>query len=139
MKKIIFGLILISFLIMPVVALAARDCTTPCDGIIDDPNTTIDEHADCITRCENALIAGKEEITNLVITITNWFAGIVFAIAVIMIIYGGVLYITAAGSEDQTKKAQSLLTYAVIGIAVALLAFGAQALISSFLGMGSVK
>ncbi|MFH1392677.1 MAG: hypothetical protein ABIG90_03385, partial [bacterium] len=78
-------------------------------------------------------ITNYQQISTLISTITRWFQGIVMAIAIIMIIYGGVLYITAGGSEDQTKKAQSLLTYALIGIAVVLLAWGAEFLVLSFL------
>jgi len=133
MKKIIFSLILISFLVMPAVALALTK-EEAC-GSITDPVLK----ADCEARWDAATFHSKEDITDLVITITNWFAAIVFAIAVIMIIYGGVLYITAAGSEDKAKTARRLLTYACIGIAVAILAFGAQALINSFLGMGGTK
>jgi len=132
MKKIIIGLILISFLTMPVVALAySQEAQNACKDYTDAASKD-----NCMARYDSALIHTKEDITNLVITITNWFAGIVFAIAVIMLIYGGVLYMTAAGSEEKAKTARRLLLYACIGIAVAILAFGAQALINSFLGMG---
>jgi len=37
-------------------------------------------------------------------------------IAVGVLVYGGFLYITAAGNEDQAKKAKMLVAYAVIGL-----------------------
>jgi len=82
-------------------------------------------------------ITSYAQVSNLVISITRWFAAIVFAIAVIMIIYGAVLYITSGGSEDKAKTAKKLLIYACIGIAVAILAFGAQFLVQSFLESGT--
>lgn len=93
----------------------------------------------CQSCCQNLLygftspIFSQSQIFKLIVEFTTWFAAIVFAIAVIMIIYGGVLYITAAGSEEKAKTARRLLLYACIGIAVAILAFGAQFLVQSFL------
>ena len=40
-----------------------------------------------------------------------------------MVIYGGVLYVTAAGNDDQVGKAKNVILYAVIGIVVILLSF----------------
>lgn len=42
-------------------------------------------------------------------------------IAVFAIIYGGYLYMTAAGNPEQVDKAKKVLIYAIIGIVVALL------------------
>lgn len=42
-------------------------------------------------------------------------------IAVFAIIYGGYLYMTAAGNPEQVDKAKKVLFYAIIGIVVVLL------------------
>ena len=39
-----------------------------------------------------------------------------------MIIYGGFTIITAAGSPEKAGKGKSIITYAMIGVAVAVLA-----------------
>lgn len=57
-------------------------------------------------------------VSNL-ITYVLWFLG---ALAVIFVIYGGILYITSGGDADKTKKARDTLLYAVIGIVVVVLA-----------------
>lgn len=44
-------------------------------------------------------------------------------IAVLMIMYAGFLYVTAAGDPGQIKKAHDALLYAVIGAAILLGAF----------------
>lgn len=46
------------------------------------------------------------------------FAG---ALAVLFIIYAGVLYITSSGSKDRIDTAKKTLTYAVLGIIVIVL------------------
>lgn len=43
-------------------------------------------------------------------------------VAVITIIYGGYLYMTAQGNEAQRKKGSSVLTWAVIGVVIVLIA-----------------
>ena len=134
MKKLIIIPILALMLFLPLYASADRDCAALCEHVTDDPNTTgVNEFTECKERCENAIIASKEEIIDLIVKVTNWFAAIVFAIAVVMLLYAGFLYITAGGSEDKAGTARKLITYALIGIAVAILAFGAQAIVSSFL------
>lgn len=41
-------------------------------------------------------------------------------IAVISFIIAGIIYLTAAGDEEQAKKAKRAMTYAILGIIVAL-------------------
>ena len=48
-----------------------------------------------------------------------WFAG---ALAVIYLIYGGMLYITAGGDAEKATKGRTALINAIIGIIIILLA-----------------
>lgn len=43
-------------------------------------------------------------------------------IAVIFILYGGILYVTSQGNPDQTSRAQSTIINALAGLAVAIVA-----------------
>lgn len=49
--------------------------------------------------------------------------GIAFAIAVIMVIYGGYQYITSAGNEEKATSGRQTILYALIGIVIILLSF----------------
>ena len=64
----------------------------------------------------------------------NWLLYIVIALAVIFIIYAGFLYLTSGGDEDKTKAAKNYIIYAIIGIAIALLARGIVLLAKNFIG-----
>ncbi len=64
---------------------------------------------------------------------TNWFFGIVLFIAVIMLVYAGFTYITAGGNETKTATANKILIFALIGVAVSLLARGLPEVIQNFL------
>ena len=45
---------------------------------------------------------------------------VIGALSVIMIIYGGIRYITSAGNPDNVSKARNTITYAIVGLLVAL-------------------
>lgn len=54
---------------------------------------------------------------------TNFVLGFLGLFAVIIVIYGGVLYVASRGSEDQAEKGKKAITYAVIGILIVLGSF----------------
>ena len=55
--------------------------------------------------------------------VVNVMLFILGAIAVIMIIIGGIRYATSGGDASQTKSAKDTILYAVIGLVVAILAY----------------
>ena len=54
------------------------------------------------------------------IDILLWVSGI---LAIIYLIYSGILYLTAAGNPDSAKKGQQGLVNAIIGIVIIVLAY----------------
>lgn len=66
-------------------------------------------------------------------TITNVLLFIIGAIAVIMIVIGGMRYVLSGGDSSQITAAKNTILYAIIGIIVAILAYAAvNFVISSF-------
>lgn len=57
--------------------------------------------------------------------IIRWAFYVLMIVAVLFFIIAGFMFVTARGNDEQIKKARSMLTYAVIGLVVALLAAGA--------------
>jgi len=55
--------------------------------------------------------------------VISWVLGLLGLAAVIMIIYGGVIWMTAAGNEERVTKAKKILKYAVIGLVIILLSY----------------
>ncbi len=78
-----------------------------------------------------AATGGTGDFKALLLTIINYFLGFLGVLAVLMVIYGGVLYITASGDPQKAGKGQKIIMYAVIGIIIILLSF---ALINTVLG-----
>ncbi len=77
---------------------------------------------------------GESSVRALILTIVNFFLGFLGLIAVLMVIYGGVLIVTSAGKPEAADKGKKILTYAAIGIVIILLSF---AFVSTILGAGS--
>jgi len=66
---------------------------------------------------------GTTDLKQTVINIVNYVLGLLGLIAVIIIIYAGVLWLTAAGNEERVDKAKKILSAAVSGLIVILLAW----------------
>lgn len=76
---------------------------------------------------------GESSARDLIQKILNYFLGFLGFVATIMVIYGGVLYVTSAGNDDNVGKAKNILLYSVIGIVIILLSF---ALVNTVLQAG---
>ena len=72
---------------------------------------------------------------NTLFTVTNWVFYIMTIIAVLMIVFGGFTYITAAGDPTKAGKGKSILTFAIIGLAIALIAKLIPSLVRFILGV----
>lgn len=82
----------------------------------------------------NQIIVSKPgDIVTLLSNILGWISGIVFTIALIMLLYSAILWLTAGASETVHGKAKDVLIYAIVGIVVALLAFSAIPFLRSVL------
>jgi hypothetical protein len=67
--------------------------------------------------------AGDTALTTEIGDIVNLMLYLAGAIAVIVIIYGGIRYVTSTGDAARVKAAKDTIMYAVVGLIVALLAY----------------
>jgi len=76
--------------------------------------------------------------TGVFSTISSVLLFIVGAIAVIMIIIGGLRYVISSGDATQVQAAKNTILYALVGIIIAILAYAAvNFVIGSFVSSGS--
>jgi len=61
-------------------------------------------------------------------------SAIIGSLSVIMIIIAGILYLTSAGSPEKIGTAKKALTYAIIGIVIAIAASGIVDIIKNTVG-----
>jgi hypothetical protein len=55
--------------------------------------------------------------------IITYLMGLVGILAVAALVWGGIMYMTSAGSEERVKQAKNIITYAIIGLVVAVLSY----------------
>lgn len=102
MKKIATGLLTISLLFLPAIAAAQIN---PTDTI----GTTFG--------------MGTADLEDTVIQIVQWVLGFLGLVAVIMILIGGFQWMTAGGNEEKVASAKKIISAAVIGLIIVLLAW----------------
>lgn len=107
MKKIIVLLLLFSFVVFPVITLAA--------GTTDIPA------AQTLTNVEPI---PDTSVENTITFITNWLFAIFLIVAVWFFIWAGFTFVTANGDTEKVNKARNQVMYGVIGVLVAVMAKG---------------
>ncbi len=72
----------------------------------------------------------ETNLRDFVINVTNFILGFLGLIAILIIVYGGFLYLTAAGEQEKAEKGKKSVTYAIIGIVLIL---GSYAIVNTVL------
>ncbi|MBI4919873.1 hypothetical protein HY838_01105 [Candidatus Azambacteria bacterium] len=78
------------------------------------------------------IITSPQSIFTILNNVLNFLAAAVFVIAIIMLLYAAILFLTAGASETVHAKAKSVLMYAIVGIVVALLTYSVIPFIQNF-------
>ena len=112
LTALVLSLSFVGVISTPVLA----DIQNPCDAGIG-VNAGLCEEIPS-SKGDTEKTALKKTVTDVV----NWLLTFSGIIAVLFIIIGGIRYATSAGDPDKVKKAKNTLLYAIIGLAVALLA-----------------
>ncbi|MDB5163226.1 MAG: hypothetical protein JWO54_157 [Candidatus Saccharibacteria bacterium] len=115
MKKIqtyIAAFILLAMSAAVLMPIASVNALGPFDRVCADDNSDT-------AVCKNK----NDSSDSLVNNIVNTLLFVVGALSVLMIIIGGLLYVTSQGDSGSVTKAKNTVLYAVIGLIVALLAY----------------
>jgi hypothetical protein len=94
------------------------------------PLTAFAAESDTPTAVDPIAPSGDLDVAEVLTEIIWWVLGFSAAVAVLFLIIGGLLYITAAGNSDRAKTARQTILYAVIGLIVITLSFVIVALVS---------
>lgn len=114
MKRIIQSIIMtlgIGFVLLPASVGAVDVLEQACTGPDVASNPV----------CQNAG-GGKSALQGQILGITNALMFILGAVAVIVIVIGGIMYVVSAGDPGKAKTAKDTILYAVVGLVVALMA-----------------
>lgn len=67
-------------------------------------------------------ISEAVSLTQILLNILNFLLSVAGVIALIMLVVGGVTYVTSAGEEERIKTAKKIFLYSIVGIALTLAA-----------------
>ncbi len=106
----------------------------PASAACDLNNMSITTGADCARgNGQPAQLVGDGGIFNRITSILLFIVG---AVAVVMLIFGGIRYIVSGGDQANVTAAKNTILYAIIGIIVALLAYAAVKFVTGSLLVG---
>lgn len=88
----------------------------------DTPNDGIDQNCDGADGTFIASTGQTKDLGGLVDQVIVWLSRAVVVISILVLIWGGMMYATAAGDEQKTAKARKAIIGAIIGLIVGLLA-----------------
>jgi len=113
------GLVVATFFMLALVLKSpvfAADPITPglCAGV------NLEVGTDCSTGLTDA--EASEKFNRIIKTVINLFSLVVGVVSVIMIIYGGLRYITSGGNDTSVTGAKNTILYAIIGLVIVALA-----------------
>lgn len=107
-KKFGNGLLAVSLLVLPVLIFAA----------VQEPE---------------APITSMSQIESLILKVRNWIFTIFLIVAVVFVVMAAFGYLTSGGDPAKVKAAQQQLIYAIVAIAIALIAGGVVVLVRNFI------
>lgn len=75
---------------------------------------------------------GTSDLREVAINVIKWLLGILGLVAVSFLIYGGFLWLTAAGNEERIEKAKRVIVNAVIGLVIVLVSWAIVLYVAKF-------
>ena len=120
MKKMILSVLIVACSVFGFSAISVA--SLPTNVSAQAANSVVKKGIKTATTAdmENKSIAGEGGLISILINFLLWAVGI---LSVVMIIFSGFRYITSAGDAAKTKSAQTALTYSIVGLIVAVLAW----------------
>jgi len=81
-------------------------------------------------------VTREADAKKVIMNIVKWILGFTAALAILMIIFGGIMYIVSSGDSGRIDTAKNIVVYAIVGLVVVLLAYAIVASVSRGLGAG---
>jgi hypothetical protein len=77
---------------------------------------------DFISIIDRITGTGYTDLNELIIDALNLLIGAAAVVCVAVLIFSGIMYITASGDEAKIEKATKSLTYAIVGLVISFIA-----------------
>ena len=114
---ILAGLIAVAGMVGLAVPEQAMAVQCPLGSLRENQNVS------SIAECNIEPESDTGSLMKTVTTIINVVLGVVGIAAVIMIVIGGISFVTSQGDTSKVAKARNTILYGIVGLVVAILAF----------------
>ena len=116
-------------------ALCAVMAALPAAGATAGLLSTSDRPADTVIALDGTTYSDDEGgFRDLIVDIMDYFLAFAGLLAVIFIVYAGVLMIQAQGEDEDTEKGKKILTWAVLGLLLIMLSYAIVRMVVSVPG-----
>lgn len=105
--------ILLFALFAPLIFAGAAFAYNPTEEACKDPSAA--QSSICQSQTVDDPITGSGGV---LVTITNFISWIGGALAVILVITAGFLYVTSGGDSNKVKKAKDIILYVIVGLLI---------------------
>jgi len=92
----------------------------------------------CVPGSSSGIGLSDKSVFDVIATVLNWLLGILGVLGVLAFVISGIQYLLSAGDEDLAKTAKRNMTYAIIGLVVALTGLIVVNAIAGLTGAGGV-
>jgi len=127
-KKIIFSSVFL-FIFSLLLAFGVNAQST--DSLITDPLEGLDKTAGNVTAFKTSK-PGADFIQTKAGSIIGTVLSFIGVLFLIMMIYAGIMWMTAQGNDQQVTKAKDLLINSIIGIIIVFAAYAITAFVGNF-------
>lgn len=79
------------------------------------------------------------DVGNVIGKVANFMGSLILAISVIIILYAGFKFLTAGDNDEAVTGARKMITWGIVGIIVALVAYSVPFLVQNITGVGTVQ
>ena len=117
-SRAIFSLMVLSMFIIPSFVLVPDVSAQNLNAGDLWGNTSIQ------TNVQNATGLGNRDPREIAASVIRVVLGFLGIIAVLIVLYAGFLWMTAAGNDDKIASAKSMMSAGIIGLVIILAAFG---------------
>lgn len=123
--------LLLSGLLVPLAFVAAEETTPSATGTVGSGASTggSAERMTTVRQLTNPL--GSTSIQGIVGRAVTIFTGLSGSFALLMFIYGGIMWLTSAGNSEKVERGKKIFMWATIGLVII---FGAYAILSAIFG-----
>lgn len=100
---------------------SASSCTSACSATTPTTTTPTSSASGSLVNIENPI--ATDDFTTLVTNLLQWLLSIAGALALLMLIWGGITYVTSAGDEQKAAKGKKIVTWTILGLVLVLMSF----------------